>query len=322
MSRDAFKRVCVTGGAGFIGSKLVARLLGDGARVTVLDNLSVGRRDNVPDAATFIEGDILNARDCEAALDGCDALCHLAARVAVRSSFEFVVEDTLCNVVGTATVMRAAANTPSVRKVVAASSMAVYADSATPVPVQETHPTVPLSPYGVSKLALEHLTHQIAAAAGLQSVVLRLFNTYGPGQRVSPYVGVITIFENRLRAMQPPTIFGDGRQVRDFVHVEDVVSGFIAGLRADVSGETINIGSGVPRTVLDVYEALARAMNRLVQPVHAAAVPGELRNGLASIDKARRMLGYAPRHRFEDVIPDVVAEIARERELAFNDAVV
>jgi UDP-glucose 4-epimerase len=302
----------VTGGAGFIGSKLVRRLLDDDVRVTVLDNLSVGRREHVPDAATFIKGDILNPRNCEDALDGCDVLFHLAARVAVRSSFEYVVEDTLCNVTGTATVLRAAVKSRSIRKVIATSSMAVYADSSTPAPILETHPTIPLSPYGASKLTLEHLTHQIAAAEGMQSVVLRLFNTYGPGQRLSPYVGVITIFENELRAMRSPIIFGDGRQVRDFVHVEDIVSGFIAALRADVSGETFNIGSGQPRTVLDVYETLVRVLNSQVIPVYAEAVPGELRNGLASIDKARRMLGYSPRHRFEEAIPAVLAEIARE----------
>jgi UDP-glucose 4-epimerase len=311
MSHSLSTRVCVTGGAGFIGSKLVRRLLDEGMRVTVLDNLSVGRRENVPGAARFIEGDILNPRDCEEALDGCEAVCHLAARVAVRSSFEFIVEDTLCNVTGTATVLRAAAKSASIRTVIATSTMAVYLDSPTPTPIAETHPVIPCSPYGASKLAVEHITHLMAAAAGLRSVVLRLFNTYGPGQALSPYVGVITIFEHHLRAGRAPTIFGDGLQIRDFVHVEDVVSGFLAALRSDVTGETINIGSGEPRTVLEVFETLARVFDSPIRPVHAPAVPGELRNVLASIDKARRLLGYAPRHRFEDAIGDVIAEMGR-----------
>jgi UDP-glucose 4-epimerase len=315
MSPHHFTRVCVTGGAGFIGSRLVRRLLEDGVRVTVLDNLSVGRREQVPAAARFVEGDLLNPRDCEDALDGCEALLHLAARVAVRSSFEYFVEDAQCNVIGTATMLRAAIQSRSVRKVIVTSTMAVYADSPTPAPIPETHPAMPLSPYGVSKLAVERMTHLVAGAAGLQSIVLRLFNTYGPGQRLSPYVGVITIFEDALRAKRPPTIFGDGLQTRDFVHVDDIASGFIAALRADVTGETFNIGSGRPRTVVDVYETLARALDSNVRPTFAPAVPGELRNGLASIEKARRMLGYAPRHRFEDAIPAVLEEIARESAL-------
>jgi UDP-glucose 4-epimerase len=304
---------CVTGGAGFIGSKLARRLLDEGASVTVLDNLSIGRRENVANGVVLIEGDILNPQDCERALRGCDVLFHLAGRVAVRSSFEYVVEDTMCNVTGTATVMRAAAASGSVRTVIAASSMAVYADSPTPVLIQETHATVPLSPYGASKLALEHITHQMAAATGMRSVVLRLFNTYGPGQRLSPYVGVITVFVNHLQAMRSPTIIGDGRQVRDFVHVSDIVSGFMCALRSNVTGETFNIASGVPHTVLEVYETVARVLDTTIAPLFAAAVPGDLRYGVASIEKAARILGYAPSHRFEDAISEVVADIVGEQ---------
>jgi UDP-glucose 4-epimerase len=307
-----FKRACVTGGAGFIGSKLARQLLEHGLEVRVLDNLSVGRLENIPRGARFIQGDILNSSDCEQALEGCDVLFHMAARVAIRASFEFVVEDTLCNVTGTATVLRSAVRSGTVRKVIAASSMGVYADSPTPTPMPETHPTEPLSPYGISKLALEMLTHRIAAAAGLDSVALRIFNAYGPGQRFSPYVGVITIFVNQLRAGQSPTIFGDGQQVRDFVHVADVASGFVAAMQAPVTGETINIASGRAHTVQQVYDTLARELQTGIAPTYVPAVPGELRNVTASIEKARRLLSYEPAHEFESSIPAVIGEILQQ----------
>ncbi|HEV3039966.1 MAG TPA: NAD-dependent epimerase/dehydratase family protein [Candidatus Angelobacter sp.] len=304
-----FKAACITGGAGFIGAHLARRLLKQNISVCVLDNLSVGRIENVPPEARFVHGDILNPGDCARALEGCDVLFHLAARVAIRASFEFVVEDTLCNVTGTATVLRAAAQTGSVRKVVSASSMAVYGDNARALPIPETRPATPISPYGISKLALEQLTHRLAAVAGMESVALRLFNTYGPGQRLSPYVGVITIFTNALRAGTSPTIFGDGLQVRDFVHVQDVVSGFVQAMESPVTGETINIGTGAPQTVLEVFDLLARELASDIPPTHVGAVPGELRYAIASIEKAKYLLGYEPKYDFRKSVPGVVAEI-------------
>ena len=299
----------MTGGAGFIGSRLVDRLLERGMRVTVLDNLSVGLRENIPAAARFVEGDILNPGDCRNALEDCDLLIHLAARVAIRSSFDYVVEDTMCNVVGTASILREAVNGGSVKKVISASSMGVYSGADTPTPITENHPTVPASPYGVSKLALEQLTHCMAAAAGLERVVLRLFNTYGPGQRLSPYVGVITIFINKLQAGERPTIFGDGCQARDFVHVDDVANGFLAAMNSDANGETLNIGTGVPHTVNQVFAAVAGIFKSDLRPIYAPGVPGELRFSIASIERARLLLGFRPAFKFEESIPAVVAQV-------------
>src|SRR5205814_2094846 len=181
---------------------------------------------------------------------------HLAARVAIRSSFDFVVDDTMTNVSGTASILRAAQQSGSVQKVISTSSMAVYADASDPAPIAETHPAVPISPYGISKLASESLTHVMASAAGIKSVVLRLFNTYGTGQRLSPYVGAVTIFANRLLKGEAVTIYGDGQQARDFVHVDDIASGFLCAMDSEVSAETINIGSGQARTVNTVFEVI------------------------------------------------------------------
>ncbi len=308
-SSSLYKKACITGGAGFIGSRLARRLLSEGVEVTILDNLSVGLSSNVPEGARLIIGDLLDREACQNAVDGCDIVFHLAARVAIRSSFEFVVEDTTTNVAGTAAAMRAAWKSGSVKKVITASSMGVYSDSPSRLPVTEDHPTESVAPYGISKFAAEQLTHNIAAAAGIQSVALRLFNTYGPGQRLSPYVGVVTIFTNKLRAGERPKIFGDGLQMRDFVHVDDIVSGFLCARDARVTGQTFNIGSGVGITVREVFDAVARSVGSALEPEYAPAVPGELRHSVANIDRARGVLGYNPQHKFQSSIGAVVEEI-------------
>jgi UDP-glucose 4-epimerase len=274
-----------------------------------LDDLSVGRKENVPDGVRLVVGDILDADAVAAAVSGCEVLFHLAARVAIRSSFEFVVEDTMANVVGTANVLRTALRSGRVRRVVATSSMAVYADASSPRPIDEDHPREPVSPYGISKLAAERLTHGICGKAGVESAVLRLFNTFGPGQTLSPYVGVVTIFVNRLRAGQAPIIFGDGEQCRDFVHVEDVASAFLAAMDAPSSGETFNVGSGAATSINHVFYRIREAMGSTIQPMYGPAAPGELRYSIADIGKAARLLGYRPRRSFDSGIEEVVSQI-------------
>jgi UDP-glucose 4-epimerase len=306
-----YTRACVTGGAGFIGSYLTRALLARGMEVCILDNFSTGRKSNVPAGVSVVHGDILCPEEVDRALSGCDIVFHLAARVAIRSSFEFVVEDTRNNVCGTASVMRGVQQAGSVRKVVAASSMAVYCERPEQTPIPECYPTEAISPYGISKLAAEKLTHAMCAAAGVPSVVLRLFNTYGSGQALSPYVGVVTIFVNALHSGKTPIIFGDGEQCRDFVHVQDVVAGFLAAMDADVSGETFNIGSGRARSVNAVMCAIQRAMSVHVPSQYHPSVPGELRYSVADITRSRARLGYQPQHDFDDLIGELVKEILR-----------
>lgn len=302
----AMKTVCVTGGAGFIGSHLVRKLLGLGCSVRVIDNLSVGLRENVPPQADFIEGDIADPAVAAAAAQ-CEVLIHLAARVAIRSSFEFIVEDANTNVVGTASLLRAASSEAAhTRKFLFASSMAVYGESQAGSKVSEQHTIAPLSPYGVSKYAGEMLVRQVCAASHIDAGILRLFNTYGRGQRLSPYVGVATIFANAMRQGKAPTIFGDGEQCRDFVHVEDVAQAFVQAMHSDCEGEVFNIGSGRGYTVNTVYRAIARALDFSLPPRYADAVPGELRYSVADIGKAAGRLAYRPEHEFSESIAAVV----------------
>lgn len=307
---EAFRVACVTGGAGFIGSHLVRALLDRGLEVKVLDNLSVGRRDKVPPEAVFIEGDITDPATARRAVEGCDIVFHLAARVAIRSSFEFAFEDAMTNVAGTARILRAAEDTGSPRKVIVASSMAVYADAEEPKPIGEGHATVPISPYGVNKLAVERLTHLMCSRAGMASVALRLFNTFGQGQALSPYVGVVTIFIDALSRGERPTIFGDGEQRRDFVHVEDVARAFVNAMDAPVMRGTYNIGSGRGLSVNEVYSAVQRALGTDIEPRRADPVCGEVRYSVADISRAREELAYRPQRDFQDSIPEVVSEVA------------
>lgn len=310
---EGFSRACVTGGAGFIGSKLVQRLLDKSIEVLVIDNLSVGRKENIPEGAQFYEADIIDAKTSDK-VASCDVVFHLAARVAIRSSFEFVTEDTMTNVIGTVSLLKAAAARGScVRKFVFASSMAVYADVEQVRSISETDTIEPISPYGVSKLAGEMLSRQLCAQAGIDACALRLFNTYGNGQALSPYVGVMTIFANAMLDNETPVIFGDGMQCRDFVHVDDVVHGFLKSMERGHNGQAYNIGSGTGLTVNEVYHKIAEVLGYSEKPQYAPLAEGELRYSIANIEKARNELGYEPQHQFKQSVADVLNELKNER---------
>jgi len=301
----------VTGGAGFIGSHLICALLTQGTRVTVLDNLSVGRRETVPDAARFICGDVRDSAAVADALIGVDGVFHLAAQVTIRGSFDRFYEDLDTNVMGTARLLRAI-DALQVRWFVLASSMAVYTDAESPEQIAESHPTKPLSPYGVGKLAAEGLCQQVCASKGVPFTALRYFNTFGPGQAYTPYVGVITIFVNRLLRSEPPVIFGDGKQQRDFVHVEDIVAGTIAapGRRPGI----YNLGTGHGTSLNTLARMITRRLAPSIVPAFAPLQAGELRYSIANITAARTALGFAPTRTLDDDLDAVIADIkARPR---------
>jgi len=296
----------VTGGAGFIGSHLTRALLAQGTRVTVLDNLSVGRRETVPDAARLVCGDVRDSAAVADALTGVDGVFHLAAQVTIRGSFDRFCEDLDTNVMGTARLLRAM-DASQVRWFVLASSMAVYADAESPEPIAESHPTKPLSPYGVGKLAAEGVCQQVCEARGVPFTALRYFNTFGPGQAYTPYVGVITIFVTRLLRGEPPVIFGDGEQQRDFVHVEDIVAGTIAapGRRPGI----YNLGTGRGTSLKALARMITRRLEPSIAPVFVPPQAGELRFSIADITAAREALGFAPTRTLEDDFDAVVADI-------------
>ena len=305
--------VLVTGGAGFIGSHVTRALLARGLFVTVLDNLSVGTPVAVPAGARLVTGDVRDPAAVAQALHEVDAVVHFAAQVTVRGSFERFYEDLDTNLMGTANLVRAL-DPARVRWFTLASSMAVYADAPSPGPIAEAHPTVPRSPYGVGKLAAEQVCRQMLAHLGVPLTVLRFFNTFGPGQTYTPYVGVITIFVTRLLRGDALVIFGDGTQQRDFVHVDDITAGVLGSL-GHAEG-TFNLGSGRGTSV----NALARLLMEHVTPTaavrHEADRPGELRFSVADTRAARDAFGYTPVRALDRDLPTVIDDIRRRLSAA------
>ncbi len=298
--------VLVTGGAGFIGSHVSRALLARGFAVTVLDNLSMGRREAVPSDARLIVGDVRDRQAVTEAMAGIDGIVHLAAQVTIRGSFERFYEDLDTNVMGTANLIRAL-DPKQVRWFTLASSMAVYGDLSSPAAVSETHPTAPLSPYGTGKLAAEQVCRQMLAVAGVPLTILRFFNTFGPGQSYTPYVGVITIFVTRLLQGDVPIIFGDGEQQRDFVHVGDVSDGVVASLGA--APGTFNLGSGKGTSLNALAGLLVDRLRPGVVPVHEPAHEGELRFSIADIGAAQRAFGYRPRRDLPTHLDEVISDV-------------
>lgn len=304
-----FPRALVTGGAGFIGSHLSRRLLQEGLEVTVLDDLSMGSRSNLPSDVKLIVGNICDPAVVEAAVSGVDIVFHNAARVSVRASVEKFVEDAQTNVFGTLVLLRSLVGS-GVSRLILASSMAVYADAESPQAIDEDYLLKPLSPYGTGKLAAETYALQIGRANGLEVLPLRYFNTYGPGQAYTAYVGVVTIFITKLLKGQRPTIFGDGKQVRDFVSVHDIVQGNICAMYSNVHGQPFNIGSGQGMSVNEIADLLVAKIAPNLPPVYADSQAGETRNSVADISRAKQWLGYQPTQRFEDNVDELIRAIA------------
>jgi UDP-glucose 4-epimerase len=302
----SIQRVLITGGAGFIGHHLAHALVARGVAVTVLDDLSMGRRENVPAAARLVVGDVRDPAAVGAALEGVDAVLHEAAIVSIRASVEHFVRDADVNLMGTLTLLQQMAGRP-IQRAILASSMAVYSDSPTPEPLTEQARTEPIAPYGAAKLAAERYWLMMGEQAGIATTALRYFNTYGPNQTFTPYVGVITIFIRRLLAGQPPVIFGDGEQRRDFVHVNDIVGANLAVLdapREAVAGQVFNVGTERATSVNQVAAGLVATIAPQLAPQYAPAQAGELRNAIADAGAIRRALGWSARHTLD--LADVV----------------
>jgi nucleoside-diphosphate-sugar epimerase len=291
-------RVLVTGGAGFIGSHLVRRLLVEGHEVRVLDNLYTGRRENLDDVGRQIElidGDIRELERTRRASEGCEAVFHQAAVPSVPRSIADPITTHEANATGTVNVLIAARDAGA-RRVVFASSSSIYG-SAEELPKRESTGPQPISPYAISKLAGENYCHSFFELFGLETVALRYFNVFGPRQDPdSQYAAVVPKFILAFKAGQSPTIFGDGEQSRDFTYVGNVVEANLAALaKPDVGGRVYNIACG-QRTTLNELAALIREQTgAVVDAVHGPPRAGEVRHSHADISLASRDLGYEPR---------------------------
>ncbi len=309
-----FKKTLVTGGAGFIGSHIAGRLRLAGMEVAVIDDLSMGKRENVPDGAEFHHASILDRKALQAALEGVDVVFHNAAKVSIRNSFDDIYGDTETNVLGTVNVLREGGKA-GIKRFIFASSMAVYGEGAR-LPVAEDGMLEPISPYGAGKLAAEAYVRQMAGYYGFESVVLRYFNTYGPGQTLTPYVGVITIFINNLLMGRPPMVFGTGEQVRDFVYVGDVAEANLLAMERAPDRAVLNIGSGKGTSVKRIAGILLEKLGADFEPVQAPLPLGEPKDSVADISKARRLIGFAPSTRLEHAIGEVIESVRRSGQLA------
>ncbi len=290
-------RVLVTGGAGFIGSVLVRASLEAGDSVRVLDDFSTGRRENLSTVRAdveILEGTIVDPGTVVDAARGCDAVFHLAALASVSQSVEDPVRSHAVNATGTLNVLEAAREI-GVRRVVYASSCAVYGDAAKP-PIAETAPTLPVSPYALQKLVGELYLQRYHALYGLPGVGLRLFNVYGPGQDPrSPYAAVIPRFVSALVKGEIPILHGDGEQVRDFVFVRDVVLAFRAALGASgsVCGRIFNVGSGAGVSMRSLLDRIGRIVGcDEIRPDSGPPRPGDVRESVADVRAATDELGW------------------------------
>jgi UDP-glucose 4-epimerase len=286
-------KALVTGGAGFIGSNIVQRLLADGHEVVVLDNLMSGYRGNLaafPDAR-FVEGDVRDRAAVDDAVAGCEVVFHQAASVGNKRSIDHPLVDAGINVLGTLEVLEACRRA-GVRKIVAASSAGIFGELVT-MPIAEDHPVEPDSPYGCTKLAEEKLCLAYAKLYDLEAVCLRYFNVYGPRQRYDAYGNVIPIFVFKALAGEALTIFGDGEQTRDFINVGDVVQANLkAAAAVGVSG-AFNMGSA-GRITINHLVALLREAGLDCTWSHGPERPGDVRHSLADVSAAREAFGFAP----------------------------
>lgn len=292
-------RALVTGGAGFIGSHLVERLLRDGHEVRVVDDFSTGKRSNLEPfagkALEIVEADIRNGWELRTLAAGCEVIFHEAAIVSVPYSVEHPQETHDVNLQGTLNVLEAARHAKA-RRLVFASSAAVYGD-APGLPKHEGMLPTPISPYGLEKLTGEHYLSIFARLYGVETVSLRYFNVFGPRQDPSSaYSGVISIFADRARRGEPVTIFGDGSAYRDFVFVADVVeANLLAAHAAGVSGRSFNVARGEKTTLTALTEMIGQAVGRTLKVEHAGPRAGDIAESLADIGRARSELGFAPK---------------------------
>ena len=300
------RKVLVTGGAGFVGSHVVDAYRAAGDDVTVLDDLSTGRRENIPAGVRFVHADIRSTEAREVVARGGFALLnHHAAQMDVRRSVADPLFDAGVNVLGLLNLLEGA-RAGGVGRVVFASSGGVVYGEHGPFPLVESAAKLPVSPYGTAKLASEYYLATYARLFGLETVALRYSNVYGPRQRADGEAGVVAIFGRRLLKGEPLTIFGDGEQTRDLVYVMDVAEANLAASErplAPVDGldaRAFNVGTGVETSVNRLAQLLGSVAGRAPQVGHAAARAGELQRSVLALDKAARELGWRPRTALAD----------------------
>ena len=313
------RHVLVSGGAGFIGSHIAEAYLADGWDVVVVDDLSRGQQRNVPSQARFVRADIRSPEARQLAAEGgFDVMNLQAAQIDVRVSVSEPATDASINLLGLLNMLDGAAAGGIGRVVFASSGGVVYGDPEQ-VPTPETAPKAPISPYGVSKLAGEHYLRALAGLRGFEWVAMRYANVFGPRQDPKSEAGVVSIFVSALLAGRPLTIYGDGRQTRDYVFVKDVARANVLASTADVSQDTpdsaaFNIATSKQTSVLELAERVGKVMGRRPETRHEPARPGELSRSALDIGKAGAILGWKPKHDFDEGLAELIAWFEQEAQ--------
>jgi UDP-glucose 4-epimerase len=297
-------RAVVTGGAGFVGSHVADAFLARGYAVVVVDDLSKGRRENVPEGAELAEIDIRDAASLADPLAGADVVCHLAAQASVTVSVERPDFDCEVNVRGTLNVCELARNAGAA-VIFASTGGALYGDDV-PMPTGENVPPRPLSPYGASKQAGEAYVQTWARLFDVPNVVLRLGNVYGPRQNAHGEAGVVAIFSERLLAGEPPTLRGDGRPTRDYVHVGDVARAFVLAAESRKAG-VYNVGTGVQTSTATVLRFLQDAAGTRIEPGHEPLMEGEIEASALDASRIANELGWRPSIAVEEGLRETFA---------------
>ncbi len=295
-------KVLVTGGAGFIGSHIATALVKRGDNVRVLDNFSAGNLENLAhlsDQLEIIEGDIVDPKSVAAAVDGVELIFHQAALASVPRSVAAPLDTNAACVTGTVNLLDAA-RTSGVRRLVYAGSSSAYGNSPNSAKSEHDLPA-PLSPYAAAKLAAEYYCQAFTETYGFETVTIRYFNVFGPRQDpTSEYSAVIPIFVSLMLQGKRPTIYGDGKQSRDFTYVDDIVRGnLLAAESPGAMGKCINVATGKQFTLLDLVAAINRVLGTSIEPVFAEPRPGDVRESLADISLARKLLDFEPQVSFD-----------------------
>ena len=294
----------VTGGAGFIGSNIVKKLVARGDNVTVIDNLNTGKEENlasVSDKITFLKDNILNVDLLEQETDGIDGIFHQAALASVQDSFSKPEEYHDVNVNGTENILKLAKKNNF--KVVYASSSSVYGNPER-IPIRESDSKNPINPYAETKLKKEELAIKYSQI-GVKVIGLRYFNVFGKGQS-KEYAGVLKLFLEKIRDKAPPKINGDGTQFRDFVYVEDVANANIMSMDSDVNHEFFNVGTNTSITILELAKTIIKSAGLNIEPTFGPALKGDVQKTIANIDLIKEKIGWEPKIMLEKWIEDII----------------
>jgi len=301
------KKILVSGGAGFIGSNIVDLLIDKGYSVSVIDNLSRGKKENLNPKARFYQIDIKDPK-IEKVLkkEQPDAVCHQAAQVNVRKSLKDPISDAQNNILGAINLLQAAIKARVKKFTFSSSGGAVYGDPEK-IPCSEESPIKPLSPYGISKRSFELYLIALAKLNEFDYNILRYSNVYGSRQDPKGEAGVVSIFTDLILNNQTPYINGDGQQTRDFVFVKDVARANLKALEKKTKDKIINIGTGQQTSILKLFETIKKILKSKINAQHRPAIPGEVRDTYLDISRARKELGWQPKYNLEQGLKETIA---------------